>query len=85
MRSLAVIALVGIWGFRVRMLVCRPDFGSGRFYARLFLENSAFAACCFLLLPTSRGVAEKLLLLPLLGLGFGGVITVVMYMWGVRR
>lgn len=85
MRTLAIIALTGVWGGRVSVLVGRPDLGAGRFYARLWLENSAFAACSFLLLPTARGVAELLLLLPLLGVGLGGVVTAVMYMWGVRR
>lgn len=87
MRSVLIVATCLVWMVRLKLLLGREDIRGKRFGLRLWIENSIAAAA---LIPVFAGrSAHSLPLTVVLWVGFavlfGGVITLVMYMWGLRR
>ena len=87
MRILGIILICFIWMVRLGALSRTGSLRGKKFLLRLWIEN--FVAVGVLVPvaagPTSRPLWSAAGLAIGIGLGFGAVVTAVMYMWGLRR
>ena len=87
MRILGIILICLIWMVRLRALSRTGSLRGKKFLFRLWIENSVAVG---ILIPVAAGLTSRPLwsaagLAIDIGLGFGAIVTAVMYMWGLRR
>lgn len=87
MRQAAIVLLCALWLYRIQRLLREERLVGARLFMRLWIENALAVGVMVPLAagPTPRPLPVAAALAVGIGLGFGLIVTVVMYLWGVRR